>query len=486
MSRFIKKILPLLVLLAVLFAAVGPLPVNAQGEPPVGEDPAPLSENPPAEGEPAPETGEDPAEPPAPETPQALQPAPNRQVAGVVEELAESDTVLYDESGALLPLACQTTLGVLTSTDPSGILGEDVHGAPAGSAFNYFRADADHLDGTCQYSAGAKTLVCYWDTPIQQAVNDAALGSTVMVEGVHSEQVIINRQVSLAGRPGATLMTPNTLPNRYYHGEGWGGGWDYPTIWVQNIQGVVIRGFTITGPTVWTVGAGNQIVGIAYTDAGGEVYNNVIRDLRNPAGSNFFGVGVIAYQASNLEIHHNEIVNTDNAIEIERSTNISIHDNLLDRSAYGAIDVGTSTNGSNTNLNISHNELTNTPRQFFGSSYKNSTIVQNYGSILASHDNDGDDWTGTDNCPDTYNPDQADADNDGIGDACDALPQDFEDDGVSGGDDNCGTVFNPDQSDVDGDGIGDACDAMPNDGDNDGTDDGGDNCPATVNADQGD
>ena len=477
-----------MVALAIIFSALPAAPVNAQGEPPSGgEPPAPVEETLPAEGDPAPESVEEPAEPPATEAPAELEPAPQEAVSEAVEELAESDIVLYDAAGEPLPLACQTTLGALTSTDPSGILGAEAHGAPAGAAFNYFRSDAGHPDGTCQYSAAANTLVCFWDKPIQQAVNDAALGSTVMVEGIHSEQVIINRQVHLAGRPGATLVAPNALPNRFYHDEGWGGGWDYPIIWVQNTQGVIVRGFTITGPSVWTVGAGNQIVGIGYTGgAGGEVYNNVIRDLRNPAGGNFFGVGVITYQADNVEIHHNEIINTDNAIEIERSSNIYIHDNLLDRSAYGAIDRGSSSNGQNTSLTITNNELTNTPRQFFGGSYKNSIITNNYNSIIAGHDNDGDDFTGTDNCPYVYNPDQADSDLDGIGDACDALPEDFEEDGFSGENDNCGMVFNPDQADSDGDGIGDACDAYPDDPDNDGFTGAADNCPGLTNPDQAD
>lgn len=74
-----------------------------------------------------------------------------------------------------------------------------------------------------------------------------------------------------------------------------------------------------------------------------------------------------------------------------------------------------------------------------------------------------------DNCPEIYNQDQADEDNDGIGSICD----------------NCPTIANPLQTDTDGDGIGDVCDNCPiinnnaqSDVDNDNIGDACDWCPA--------
>jgi len=62
-----------------------------------------------------------------------------------------------------------------------------------------------------------------------------------------------------------------------------------------------------------------------------------------------------------------------------------------------------------------------------------------------------------DNCPEDYNPDQEDMDEDGLGDVCDP---DIDGDGWLNEEDNCPYVYNPGQEDSDGDGIGDACDTF--------------------------
>ncbi len=87
-----------------------------------------------------------------------------------------------------------------------------------------------------------------------------------------------------------------------------------------------------------------------------------------------------------------------------------------------------------------------------------------------------------DNCPNDTNPDQADSDNNGVGDVCETCSgADSDNDGVPDACDNCVNDINADQVDTDTDGEGDACDL---DDDGDEVADAADNCPLTPNPDQ--
>jgi hypothetical protein len=136
------------------------------------------------------------------------------------------------------------------------------------------------------------------------------------------------------------------------------------------------------------------------------------------------------------------------------------------------------------------------------------TFPAEYSSFGAYWSNYDDDGIGLgfgpgcvpDNCPQADNPDQADADGDGLGDPCDVCPQiadpqqpDRDLDEVGDACDNCPEAPNHEQTDSDDDGLGDACDPCvavmsnpPGDGDRDGWDTACDNCPVKWNPDQGD
>lgn len=83
-----------------------------------------------------------------------------------------------------------------------------------------------------------------------------------------------------------------------------------------------------------------------------------------------------------------------------------------------------------------------------------------------------------DNCPMIANTDQLDTDMDMIGDDCDG---DLDGDSVANEEDNCPLLANMDQLDTDADDIGDACD---DDDDGDEVVDEEDNCPLIANEDQ--
>ena len=98
----------------------------------------------------------------------------------------------------------------------------------------------------------------------------------------------------------------------------------------------------------------------------------------------------------------------------------------------------------------------------FGQSLGSFTLAIRALGLPAPGDEDGDGIPDeVDNCAGVPNPDQADFDEDTVGDACDedgVGGDDRDADGVPDGLDNCADVPNGLQEDNDGDGLGDACD----------------------------
>jgi hypothetical protein len=131
--------------------------------------------------------------------------------------------------------------------------------------------------------------------------------------------------------------------------------------------------------------------------------------------------------------------------------------------------------------------------------YNGDTVVDDADCDIPDSDGDGE-IDPLDNCPSDPNPNQADVDDDDIGDACDSCPgdaaNDFDDDGIcagsgfqppkTGDSDNCASISNPNQINRDGDPYGDACDncistSNPDqaNADGDAYGDACDNCPLT-------
>ncbi|MEC8679921.1 MAG: FG-GAP-like repeat-containing protein [Bacteroidota bacterium] len=81
-----------------------------------------------------------------------------------------------------------------------------------------------------------------------------------------------------------------------------------------------------------------------------------------------------------------------------------------------------------------------------------SLLKVDYSNFNIDFDNDGH-INSLDICPYTYNPDQLDSDNNGIGDVC----EDIDNDGIIDNLDNCPLTANPDQADWNNNGVGDVC-----------------------------
>ncbi|MBC8076471.1 MAG: right-handed parallel beta-helix repeat-containing protein, partial [Chloroflexales bacterium] len=151
-----------------------------------------------------------------------------------------------------------------------------------------------YVDDTGAASAAAKGQCGKPNySTIQAAVNDLSATRVVVCNGTYTEQVMVERSLTLEGRSGALIQAPAALSG------------SNSIVGFSGVQQSRLKGFTISGastadPNLFT---GVRVVG----DAQVSISHNRIRDIRGVALSSTQGIGIYV-DAARADI-------TDNTIE---------------------------------------------------------------------------------------------------------------------------------------------------------------------------
>lgn len=193
------------------------------------------------------------------------EPVENEEIlTDVIVSLAETQSVLVDDQGEPISLASHQAEQLLSAPDPWFVDPLDPTKVVA------YQSDCTLWSPPAGFSGG----VCHTSaTPIQEAVDSAPIGAVVHVEaGVFTEQVVINKNLTLKGSAGAIIKSPSSLPENFVTSAA-----NRPIIYVHDADNVIIDGFTVDGDNQGDAGASmNRFIGIGYYNAGGTISNNTV------------------------------------------------------------------------------------------------------------------------------------------------------------------------------------------------------------------
>ena len=235
-------------------------------------------------------------------------------IADVIEVLDETDSVLVDEAGLPMVAAEAETAELLAVADPwFEDPGDPTSVIAYQSDCTGWAPPAGYAGGVCNVSA----------TLIKDAVNAAPVGGTVRIEaGEFTEQVEINKNLTLQGSAGAIIKSPTALVDSFATP----GNNNYPVIYVHDADNVNITGLTIDGDNQGN--SNYRFVGVGYYNAGGSITNNTITNIMNSSFSGAqHGVGIYVYSDDG---NPHVIVIDDNVVEDYQKTGIAVIGDEID------------------------------------------------------------------------------------------------------------------------------------------------------------
>ena len=228
----------------------------------------------------------------------------NISIDGTTSTFGEPIKV-YVERGNFANPASPEPVTNLTVSGFAYTVGNDTFRVGAPNFTYYQRTQADAITFALALATPADSYVNeiatgdFWvgnDTTtfmtIQAAVDHAVGGEMVHVlPGIYEAQVVVPTAVTIkgSGQANTTIKSPASLTASFTSSAA-----NYPIVMVQDVDGVVIQDLTVDG-----AGRGNanyRFIGIAYVDAGGEIKNVTVTDVRNePIDGAQHGNGIFGY-----------------------------------------------------------------------------------------------------------------------------------------------------------------------------------------------